>query len=94
MRAALDPTHFYKKNDLKALPKFFQIGTVLPSALEPSHGYNTRKAKKRTIVEELLEDAEFQRYNKRKYKEVKAEKMKAGPKKAYRNTLKSRKKKA
>lgn len=25
MRKALDPKHFYKKNDLKVLPKYFQV---------------------------------------------------------------------
>lgn len=25
MRAALDPKRFYKKNDLKVLPKYFQV---------------------------------------------------------------------
>lgn len=92
MRSALDPTHFYKKNDLKTLPKYFQVGTVMPSALEPHHGYNTRKAKKQSIVDELLKDAEFQQYNKRKNKEVKAKNSKTGPKRAYKNKSKGKKK--
>lgn len=25
MRSALDPKHFYKKNDMEALPKYFQV---------------------------------------------------------------------
>lgn len=25
MRSVLDPKHFYKKNDLKVLPKYFQV---------------------------------------------------------------------
>jgi hypothetical protein len=25
MRSVLDPKHFYKKNDLKILPKYFQV---------------------------------------------------------------------
>lgn len=92
MRAALDPTHFYKKNDLKTLPKYFQVGTVLPSALEPHQGYNVRNAKKQSIVDEMMEDAVFQQYNKRKYKELKAEKFKSGPKRAYKNKSKRQKK--
>lgn len=30
----------------------------------------TRKERKRTMVDELLADAEFQKYNKKKYKEI------------------------
>lgn len=29
MRSVLDPKHFYKKNDLKTLPKYFQVGLYL-----------------------------------------------------------------
>lgn len=25
MRSALDPKHFYKKNDMEVLPKYFQV---------------------------------------------------------------------
>lgn len=25
MRSVMDPKHFYKKNDLKVLPKYFQV---------------------------------------------------------------------
>lgn len=29
MRSSLDPKHFYKKNDFKTLPKYFQVGVQL-----------------------------------------------------------------
>lgn len=28
MRSVLDPKHFYKKNDLKVLPKYYQVKTL------------------------------------------------------------------
>lgn len=28
MRSVLDPKHFYKKNDFKVLPKYFQVFTI------------------------------------------------------------------
>ncbi|KAJ8942665.1 hypothetical protein NQ314_009987 [Rhamnusium bicolor] len=43
MRSVLDPKHFYKKNDLKVLPKYFQIGKVMDSPLDY---YNHRLTKK------------------------------------------------
>lgn len=69
MRSVLDPKHFYKKNDLKVLPKYFQIGTVQRSPLDHYSERHTRKTKK-SLVDELLEDEAFQKFNKRKYKEV------------------------
>ncbi|XP_034669257.1 deoxynucleotidyltransferase terminal-interacting protein 2 [Drosophila subobscura] len=69
MRSVLNPKQFYKKNDLKVLPKYFQIGTVQHSALDHYKEKNTRKAKK-SLVDQLLEDEAFQKFNKRKYNEV------------------------
>lgn len=92
MRSVLNPTHFYKKNDLKALPKYFQVGKVLPSPLDRYNDRGQRVSKKKSLVDELLEDAEFQRYNKRKYSEVMAEKNRTGFKKAYKKMKKLKKK--
>ncbi|KAK2898361.1 hypothetical protein QQF64_032453 [Cirrhinus molitorella] len=74
MRSAMDPKRFYKKNDREGFPKYFQVGTVVDS---PEDFYSSRlpkKERKRTIVEELLADAEFRNYNKKKYQEIMAEK--------------------
>lgn len=54
-----------------------QVGKVLDS---PADYYTDRvpqKARKSTLVDELMADAEFQRYNKRKYAEILEEKSKA-----------------
>ncbi|NXG61028.1 TDIF2 protein, partial [Hemiprocne comata] len=74
MRAALDPKHFYKKNDRDGLPKYFQVGTVVDSPIDFYHSRIPKKQRKRTIVEELLADSEFRRYNKKKYQEIMSEK--------------------
>ena len=76
MRSVLDPKHFYKKNDLKTIPKYFQIGKVMDSHLDYYSGRLTKKERKRTIVDELMADAQFSKYNKRKYKEIIDEKKK------------------
>ncbi|XP_034840898.1 deoxynucleotidyltransferase terminal-interacting protein 2 [Maniola hyperantus] len=70
MRSALDPKHFYKKNDMEVLPKYFQVGKIMDSPLDHVNERLTRKDRKRTMVDELLADAEFQKYNKKKYKEI------------------------
>ncbi|XP_066153210.1 deoxynucleotidyltransferase terminal-interacting protein 2 [Euwallacea fornicatus] len=76
MRSVLDPKRFYKKNDLKVLPKYFQVGKVLDAPLDFYNNRLTKKERKRTLVDELLSDAEFQKYNKRKFKEIEEEKQK------------------
>lgn len=93
MRSALDPKQFYKRNDMKTLPKYFQIGKVIDSPLDYYSGRMTNKERKRTIVDELMADAEFSKYNKRKYKEIIEEKNKRNYK-AHRHAkrLKSKKK--
>ncbi|XP_028170057.1 deoxynucleotidyltransferase terminal-interacting protein 2-like [Ostrinia furnacalis] len=77
MRSALDPKHFYKKNDMEVLPKYFQVGRIMDSQLDHVNERLTRKERKRTMVDELLADAEFQKYNKKKYKEIIDEKRKS-----------------
>ncbi|XP_048832784.1 deoxynucleotidyltransferase terminal-interacting protein 2 [Brienomyrus brachyistius] len=95
MRSAMDPKRFYKKNDRDGFPKYLQVGTVVDSPVDFYHARIPKKQRKRTIVEELLSDAEFRSYNKKKYREIMAEKaaMASGRKK-HRNLNKSNKKKA
>lgn len=70
MRGALDPTRFYKKSDQKALPKYFAVGTVVDSPYDYYSDRIPMKQRKRTMVDELLADAAFKKYNKRKYVEI------------------------
>ncbi|XP_011506456.1 PREDICTED: deoxynucleotidyltransferase terminal-interacting protein 2 [Ceratosolen solmsi marchali] len=91
MRSVLDPKHFYKKNDMKVLPKYFHIGKVVDTPLDYYSGRLTKKERKRTIVDELMADAQFAKYNKRKYKEIIDEKRKRQYK-AYRHAKKLKRK--
>ncbi|XP_064649815.1 deoxynucleotidyltransferase terminal-interacting protein 2-like [Lineus longissimus] len=70
MRRVLDPKRFYKNNDMKALPKYFQFGRVVESAADFYHSRVPKKQRKATMVDELLADAEFRKFNKRKYVEI------------------------
>jgi Fcf2 pre-rRNA processing len=75
LRNALDPKRFYRKEDTKAgpLPKYFAIGHILttPSPFGgPSRDDLPRAARKRTIVDELMEDDEARTYAKRKFNEL------------------------
>jgi len=73
MRRGWEKKRFYKKNDSKHLPKFFQIGTVVETAQDFYHSRVPKKDRKRILIEELLADSEFKRYNKKKYSEALAQ---------------------
>jgi len=74
LRNALDPKRFYRKEAAtKDLPKHVAIGTIIPTKTPfgtQSAGNLTRAERKRTIVDELMDDTEARRYAKRKYEEL------------------------
>jgi hypothetical protein len=57
------------------------------------HNTKNVRRKKRTLVEDLLEDAEFQKYNKKKYKESLEQKKVKGYNKAIKKMKKLKKNK-
>ncbi|XP_061192707.1 deoxynucleotidyltransferase terminal-interacting protein 2-like [Saccostrea echinata] len=92
MRKALDPKRFYKGNDMKGLPKFFQFGKVVESAADFYHSRVPKKKRKANLVQELIADAEFRKFNKRKYVEIQEAKMKGeGPYKRMKRPKKKKK---
>ncbi|KZT09342.1 Fcf2-domain-containing protein [Laetiporus sulphureus 93-53] len=78
LRNQLDPKRFYKRDEgegkgIKGLPKHFAIGTIIPSSTPfgtPSADNLSRAHRKRTLVEELVDDAEAKGYAKKKFKEL------------------------
>ncbi|KAM7388268.1 hypothetical protein PAMP_024458 [Pampus punctatissimus] len=74
MRGSMDPKRFYKKNDRDGFPKYFQVGTVVDNPVDFYHSRIPKKERKRTMVEELLADAEFRHENKKKYQHIMTEK--------------------
>ncbi|KAK2705280.1 deoxynucleotidyltransferase terminal-interacting protein 2-like [Artemia franciscana] len=76
MRSILDPKRFYKKNDMKVLPKYFQVGTIIDSPVDYYSSRIPKKERKKTLVDELMSDAHFQRYNKKKFLEIQERKQK------------------
>ncbi|XP_044055083.1 deoxynucleotidyltransferase terminal-interacting protein 2 [Siniperca chuatsi] len=78
MRGSMDPKRFYKKNDRDGFPKYFQVGTVVDSAVDFYHSRVPKKDRKRTMVEELLADAEFRHNNKKKYQHIVTERAAQG----------------
>lgn len=77
LRNALDPKRFYRKEDSKAgpLPKHFATGHIVATP-NPFGGLGRddlpRTARKRTIVDELIDDDEARTYAKRKFSDLQA----------------------
>ncbi|KAF8588960.1 Fcf2-domain-containing protein [Ramaria rubella] len=75
LRNSLDPKRFYRKEagegrGIKGLPKHFAIGTILPSTTPfgtPSGDNLPKSQRKRTVVDELVDDDEAKRYAKKKF---------------------------
>ncbi|ELT97559.1 hypothetical protein CAPTEDRAFT_183521 [Capitella teleta] len=75
MRNALDPKRFYSAPDLKGLPKYFQTGRVIAA---PGEFYSRipKKQQKQSLVDELMADAQFKKFSKRKVAEIDSKKSK------------------
>ncbi|OCH88696.1 Fcf2-domain-containing protein [Obba rivulosa] len=78
LRNQLDPKRFYRKEagegrGIKGLPKHFAIGTIIPTNTPfgtASADNLSRAQRKRTLVDELVDDAESKSYAKKKFKEL------------------------
>lgn len=78
LRNQLDPKRFYRKDEgegkgIKGLPKYFAIGTIVPDATpfaSSSPANLSRSQRKRTLVDELVDDAEAKSYAKKKFKDL------------------------
>ncbi|CAJ0750530.1 18058_t:CDS:2 [Entrophospora sp. SA101] len=64
LRNVLDPKRFYKKDNSKKFPKYFQIGTIIEGPTEFYSSRLPRKERKQTIVDELLADDQAKKYYK------------------------------
>ncbi|EAU86260.1 hypothetical protein CC1G_03471 [Coprinopsis cinerea okayama7 len=93
LRNQLDPKRFYRKDEgegkgIKGLPKYFAMGKVItsdsPFGATTSENL-TRADRKRTLVDELVDDAEARRYAKKKFNDLQGVREAKG-----RNTLRTR----
>lgn len=78
LRNQLDPKRFYRKDEgegrgIKGLPKHFVIGTIVAESNPFGNASSenlTRASRKRTLVDELVDDAEAKSYAKKKFREL------------------------
>ncbi|GJM86731.1 hypothetical protein PR202_ga02619 [Eleusine coracana subsp. coracana] len=71
LRHVMDPKrHFKRSGKSKALPKYFQVGTIIEPASEFYSSRLTKRERKTTLVDEMLSDPALKSYRKRKVREI------------------------
>uniref|UniRef100_A0A915EFF7 Fcf2 pre-rRNA processing C-terminal domain-containing protein n=1 Tax=Ditylenchus dipsaci TaxID=166011 RepID=A0A915EFF7_9BILA len=70
MRDALDPKTHYRRADRDVLPKYFEVGKIVEGKADYYSSRMTKKERKRTIAEELMNDHELIAKNRRRYEEI------------------------
>uniref|UniRef100_A0A182P5W6 Fcf2 domain-containing protein n=1 Tax=Anopheles epiroticus TaxID=199890 RepID=A0A182P5W6_9DIPT len=93
MRSVLDPKQSFKRLEKRKTPKYFEIGKIIDSPLDHFNERGVKKLKSKSLVDELLADAEFQKRNKRKYAEALERQKKKAYKKAVMKMKKEKRKK-
>ncbi|KAI0480554.1 Fcf2 pre-rRNA processing-domain-containing protein [Xylariaceae sp. FL0804] len=75
LRDVLDPKRHYKKDASKpAVPEYSQVGTIVAGPTDYFNARMTKKERKRTLLEEVLETEDTTRRFKSKYGEIQAAK--------------------
>ncbi|GAX78868.1 hypothetical protein CEUSTIGMA_g6307.t1 [Chlamydomonas eustigma] len=80
LRGAYDPKRFYK-SDVSKLPKYFQMGTVVDSAVDFYGGRLTNAQRKGTLTEQLLADQDVTHARKKRYNKIQEQAQKYVPSK-------------
>ncbi|KAI1265084.1 Fcf2 pre-rRNA processing-domain-containing protein [Xylariaceae sp. FL1019] len=89
MRDVLDPKRFYKKDNSRGVPEFSQVGTFIPGPTDYFNSRMTKKERKRTLLEDVLDTEDMNRKFKSKYGEIQAAKT-SGKKGHYKKMMQKR----
>ena len=81
LRNFIYPKRFYKSNDSKNLPKYFQIGTIVEDKNDMPNERLTKREKKGRLAEQFLKDDESLFFSKQKYENLNDKSRRIGLKK-------------
>jgi len=81
LRNFIYPNRFYKTNDSKKLPQYFQIGTIVTDKNDMRTERMTKKEAKGGIAQQFLKDDEAKQFSKRKYEKINERLRRMGDKK-------------
>ena len=89
LRNVLDPHRHYRSDNTRApAPEFSQLGQIIEGPTEYFSSRLPKKERKRTLVEEVLANAQFTSRFKKKYNEIQVSK--TSGRKGYYKALKAR----
>jgi hypothetical protein len=92
MRSVLNPGQFFKTDRKKdPVPEFCQVGTIISGPTDPASSRLTRKERKRTIVEEVLDSNDVMSKFKTRYGKIQTNKI-SGRKAHYKRVVAERRK--
>jgi len=74
LRGVLAPNKFYKRSSNSKIPKVFEMGTIVESSAE-FYNRATKREKKQSLADQILEDSKTRQYAKRKFLEIMEKKM-------------------
>lgn len=81
LRNFIYPKRFYKSNDSKKLPQYFQIGTIIDDKSDMPGDRLSKKQKKGRIADQFLKDDEANFFSKKKYEKLNDKQRRMGNKK-------------
>lgn len=70
LQSTLDPKRFYKKDSRGAIPEFSQVGTVVAGPTEYFSARMTKKERKQTMLQEVMDTEAANNKFKSKYGEI------------------------
>lgn len=90
MRSTLDSKRFYKKDDSRsAVPEYSQVGTMIEGPTEYFSSRMTKKERKRTLADEILDEERETKKLRAKYNEIQKVKT-SGKKGDYKKAMQKR----
>ncbi|CAI2378822.1 unnamed protein product [Moneuplotes crassus] len=92
MRNLIYKKRFYKGNDSRELPKFFQIGTVVSNGNEMGDEKLTRKERRGRIAESFLDDDQGEGLTDKKFVQITDKRRRMGNKKRFLKEVTKKKK--
>ena len=76
LRKFMNPKSFFKSSENKALPKYFQTGTIVEGGDDFVGGRLKKKEKKNSLIDHFLKDDKDLQFSRKRFLEIQKEKQK------------------
>lgn len=76
LRKFMNPKFFFKSSENKALPKYFQVGTIMDGGDDFVGGRLKKKERKNNLIDMFLTEDKDLQYSRKKFLEIQKDKQK------------------